>query len=369
MRSIKLLMPSGYAILLCSLFLSIFIFSCRKNESNLEDSQNESYEYLIPKIKLWLDKQKNDLPESSVARIDSLKENLTYTEIRLEKYKESKDFIVVPVSNGFKSKNNSTKNSMDYLVMVFENRDSITKGNIIQYISSNGQKVLKNTFTKIFNYQILESNGQFTVLSITDFFRYELKFANGKLKSVTDRRPRTSIRNGSGRTSNCVDWFLITTIYYIDGSSESFDEYLFTSCNGDPQCQNTKMSNGRSLRLNCGGGSGNDIDFEYEKRKYVTWQVVPNGVGGAYVEAWELIRGKASTSQQWPGGGYFIAISHNSSWCNCPGNSVWGEMSGTAVSLLSQGLNVNSVVKGSYTYQGVQNIYQNSKTWFYSDVF
>ena len=70
-------------------------------------------------------------------------------------------------------------------------QDSITRGNIIQYISSNSQKaVTQNTVYKFFTYQDLDCSGQFTVLSLTDYFRYELKYENGKLKSVAEQRKK-----------------------------------------------------------------------------------------------------------------------------------------------------------------------------------
>src|SRR5215204_4349527 len=144
------------------------LISCKKENLDAEKPTNQNNEYLIPKIKSWLEEQKNGLPTVSVARIDSLKLNLSYGEIRLEKYKDSKELVVIPVLSGFKSRNNSDKNPANYLVLVFENQDSITTGNIIQYISSNSQKMApQNTFYKIFTYKDLDCSGQFAVLSIT----------------------------------------------------------------------------------------------------------------------------------------------------------------------------------------------------------
>ena len=352
------------------LLITMLFISCKKEDLGSDESQVQSYGNLIPKIKIWLDEQKKDLPATSVAIIDSLNANVEYGNIRLEKYRNSEELIVVPVSEKFKSKNNDGKNPVNYLVLVLKNQDSITNGNIIQYISSEEQKKApQNTFSKIFTYKILDCSGQFTILSITDYFRYELKFSQGKLESVAEQKRRESANNTSGRVNSCIDWYLITTVYYYDGSTSTYEEFLGTTCNGDPECNTTRIANGRSYRTNCGGGGGNPIDYEYEKRKFFKWVVVSGGVGGAYVESWEYIRGRASTSSQWPDGGYFISISHNTSNCNCPQNSVWGELSGTAVSLLGNGVFVKSNVRGAYTYQGIQNIYENYITLRYSDVF
>ena len=238
----------------------LILFSCRKENADIEKPLNQNYEYLIPKIKSWLDKQKNDLSTTSALRIDSLKLNLSYGEIRLEKYRESKEFIVIPVLSGFKSQNNIGKNSANYLVMVLENQDSITKGNIIQYISANGLKVVpQNTFSKIFTYKDLDCSGQFTILSITDYFQYELKFENGKLKSVAEYKKKDSPKNGSGRVNECIDWYLQIWYVWGDGTITLQSEtYLFTTCGED--CAQSRIANGRSLRVNCNGGGGGGYD-------------------------------------------------------------------------------------------------------------
>ena len=52
------------------------LISCKKENLDAEKPTNPNNEYLIPKIKSWLEEQKNGLPTVSVARIDSLKLNL-----------------------------------------------------------------------------------------------------------------------------------------------------------------------------------------------------------------------------------------------------------------------------------------------------
>ena len=179
----------------------------------------------------------------------------------MEKYKESKDLIVIPVLSGFKSRNNSDKNPVNYLVLVFENEDSITRGNIIQYISSNGQKVIpQNTFSKVFAYKDLDCSGQFTVLNITDYFQYELKFEKGKLKSMAWVEKKTQSNSVSGRVMECIDWYLLTWYVWSDGSVELVSEvYIGTTCDGE--CWQSKIANGRIFRVaDCGGGGGGGME-------------------------------------------------------------------------------------------------------------
>lgn len=241
----------------------LILFSCKKENIDANTPQSPSNEKLIPKIKSWLDEQKKGLSATSSARIESLETNLSYGEIRLEKYKESKEFIVVPILGGFKSANNSDKNPANYLVLVLENQDSITRGNIIQYISSDNVRIVpENTFSKIFTHQVLDCSGKFTVLNIADYVQYELAFENGKLRSIGWATKKRSQKGESGRANECIDWYWQTWYVWSDGSMTLVSEvFVFTTCDGD--CAQPRIANGRSYNIYCsgggnGGGGGDD---------------------------------------------------------------------------------------------------------------
>src|SRR5687767_1944720 len=89
----------GYATISFTISIVMLnIFSSCKKESVSEDPlPNPSYNILIPKIESWLDAQKIVMSTDSRARIDSLKRSLNFNEMHLEKYKDSKEFIVIPV--------------------------------------------------------------------------------------------------------------------------------------------------------------------------------------------------------------------------------------------------------------------------------
>ena len=242
----------------------LVLFSCKK-ETNIADTpQTSTNEKIISKIKSWLDQQKKELSGVSLARVESLELNLSYEEIWLEKYKESKEFIIIPVSSGFKSKNNADKDPVSHLILVFENRDSIITGNIIQYISSNNQKTTpKNTFYKMFTYKDLDCSGQFTILSVTDHFRYELKFENGKLKSMVELKKKKASNGSSKSVGECIDWYEQTWFVWADGTAELVSEiYVFTTCDDD--CAQARNANGRSYGTNCNGNGGGSGGVEYD---------------------------------------------------------------------------------------------------------
>lgn len=327
MRKSKLLF-----LFILALFSTALFNSCKKESSDAVSPQTTVSETLIAKIKSWLDEQKTGLPGTPAAKIESLKLNLSYGETRLEKYKESKELIVIPVLSGFISGNNSGKDPANFLVLVFENQDSITRGNIIQYISSSKQKTAPiNTFSKIFTYRNLDCSGQFTVLGITDYFQYELKFENGKLKSFAEQRQKPHPNNVSGRVSECIDWYWQTWFVWADGSMTLESEvYAFTTCDGD--CWQPRVAQGRSLRVNCnsGGGGGNPIEYVVAVTRPLKWEIAihPNN----YWQAMSLEEVSGIKVASEPQGGHFTSITHQSSFLEYGVTFSWQEL-GNTVSL------------------------------------
>ena len=240
----------------------LILFSCKKENFKEDTPQHQDKDKLISKVNSWLDTQKEGLRVSDTIKIESLKRNLHYDELRLEQYKNFENFIVIPISKEFKSQNNQDKDLTSYLVLVINNQDNIEKGNIIQYISSDSQKIApENTFSKIFNYQDIDCSGQFTILSITDYFRYELKFESGKLKSMTNLKKKDQPKDGAGRLNTCIEWYEETWFIWWDGTAELISEvYAFTTCDGD--CAQARSANGRSFATNCNDGVGGGILYD-----------------------------------------------------------------------------------------------------------
>ena len=52
-------------------------------------------------------------------------------------------------------------------------------------------------------------------------------------------------------TENCFAWYLVTTIYYFDGTTETTEQYLYTTCDGCSPTQDCADGGG-------GGGGGGE---------------------------------------------------------------------------------------------------------------
>ncbi len=120
----------------------------------------------------------------------------------------------------------------------------------------------QNTFAKLFKFQQIGVGGTFTVLSVADDFRYELTFVNGKLKAITEKKTKEG--SITGRTTECIDWYIQTWMVLEDGSMTLIAEtYVGTTCDGD--CWEARIVNGKNFRVNCSGGNGgSDIDEIYD---------------------------------------------------------------------------------------------------------
>jgi hypothetical protein len=334
--------------------------ACKKNDAQEQAKTSTLQPEIAAKVSSWLDQQKTASTSDQSTKIESLKKNLDLTTAFMELYRQTDQLVVIPIGNGFHSVNNKDKSPTNYLVMVLTKEGNITKGNVIQYVSAAGQKrVPQNTFSKIYNYQDLNCDGQFTILTITDDFHHELKFENGKLKSVAEQKRKLNPTNG--RVTGCIAWYLVTTYYYSDGSTETTEDYLYTTCD-NYDCQTTRIADGRSFRINCGGGGGDpSIDYEYESVATKVWYVYKQPSWDIFSQ--ERLKGKKYTNTT---GGYFTGITHVNSGSDYSGVT-WSEAS-NEVSYNTE--SATSRTSGYYAESGGFGVYVNNSTsWKFSDVF
>lgn len=276
----KQVLNTGRLVLLGGL---LFLASCTKENKETPESAPSITEAhkarLAAKVNAWLAERKTALP-SGQKTIDALTENLLTQDLRLESYKKGDRLIVVPVAAGYRSANNTDKSPLNYLVVVLTG-ETITEGSIIQYISANGQKPApENSFSKIFTYQKLDCDGQFSILDLADELVLELKFKNGSLNSVAEKRSKRS-GNAQARTNTCTDWYVITTYYDMDGNVLSVTEdYLFS----------TGCHEGEGGGPNGSGGA--NISYEYDTERLQTWTVHTTADGRNIVTSTEKLMGK-----------------------------------------------------------------------------
>src|SRR5258705_12705590 len=113
MRKTFFLQPILWAMMLV-------LFSCQK-----EAVKKNSNDQLISKVNVWLDNQKSGLTPNKAANIDLLKENLEYSNLRIEPSGEGEQIIIVPITDNFKTLKITDKNSFPNLVLLLNKSGSI----------------------------------------------------------------------------------------------------------------------------------------------------------------------------------------------------------------------------------------------------
>jgi len=372
--------PRNYfKMLLISAAITGFI-SCKKETQSLPESnpQQEAIvdQATINNVNAWLDEKKAiAIKDDSKTKIQLLKDNLVFSKLKFEEYKNGEKFIVIPISRNFTTVNNKDKNPGNYLLLTLENTGKIRKGNIVQYVPANRQTnevLATNSFNKIFNYKEFSNDATFTFLSITDDLQYAIKFENGKVSELNilkqKEKPSDSGNDGSRtQVPQCYSVFWVT--YYPDGSSNW--EFLYSFCEGE--CQTTKVAAGLAFRLNCfGGGGEGEPEYELEVHRTKEWTVTSNPINpaGGEIKSLETIKGRRNSSE--PQGGHFTQITHGLSACNfCSSNNpgdVWSETSNTVA--VSSAQSAISTVTGNLNYRGIPyNGINNTKTWSFQEVF
>lgn len=334
--------------------------SCQKENDKLKAGL--SVKEAENRINLWLEKQVSADNQVKNTRIQLLKEKLDYSILYFEQLRDDEHFIIVPVKEGFPSINNRNKKSITVFLLIENELGIIRKGDIVQYMSekqSDNTSIPHNSFFKIFNAEPFTENAQFSFLTIADRLEYEVKYVNGALVSsgrVTGKESATTL-NGPPQdpiSPDCIDWYLVTTYYYEDGSTTQTEEFLYNTCGSSGS-----------------GGQGNEIEYEFEALRSVSWNVwspygPPASSGTGFgVNSLETIKGRRNSAE--PQGGHFKSIFHSATACNtCPQDVGVYVDDNVSVSAVDQ--QANSAISGHFGVSTVIHI-SGAKSWQFQDIF
>ncbi len=339
--------------------------SCQKRNHSFDDSHLKKT--VNENVLNWLDEQKVLEKPIASANIDLLKIYLDFPNIQIDPSDGNEQIIVIPVKNGLNQKKNIDHDALINLVLIEDKNKNIRKGNLVIFYSDHQFNFIpKHTFSNILNTGNLQCDGKFKYLSVSGHSLYELEYNNGKLKSYGKFGPYNSDQNSSNRIASCIDWYLVTTYYDVNGVEiYQTEQYIGTSCTGQ-ECDPF---------LPCGGGGGGatgdpETSEEFAVAKTVNWEVAANPVyPSGHIVSLERIKGKRVASE--PQGGHFKSMFHYESVCNfCnvyenPYN-VWSESS---CSVSASGQTASSTISGNLTYNGVGYLMSNSKTWSFQQLF
>jgi hypothetical protein len=246
-------MSRGKNIFLLSVFIISFAVSCQKQETNGQVVSVNNIEYAtaadIINLKDWLNSKKSILTVKDQARLDSLVEALNW-EKTVTTNANNETLFIIPVNNLVTDKNETSFN----LVIHKNVEDGIRFSTLYRIKNKQLQRI--NNIDLLANFISNKKNNytcDIAAFTPTNFISYEYKLVNGQMQTRSKVSKRNPVTGSTGRTNECIYWFWIT--YYNDGSWDW--EYLGGYCDGgDPTCNETRIMNSRSQKVNCGGGSG-----------------------------------------------------------------------------------------------------------------
>jgi len=279
----------------CKAFVSIIIFltlsGCRKNSDVLN-----ALDYKVKnEITAFLQIQLSLSREDDKIKIRSIVESLDYKNMFVLNDKKFNKLIFVQMDTSFVGNVRNAKDAKKaYVVFNMNTGEKILNAYILEVVPRN------NDFTHLIDLLAAQKNnfsGQAIISSLTQHFIEERVYESGKLKSKSSRDKKIANTQVQSTASNgCIDWFMITTWYYADGSvAYRTEAYLYTTCSSCDQTTSVKRSN-YNIAVDC--ISGNDGTFNQFNfldiwlkvqdtclRKIILQIIAPSLSGGNYLNA------------------------------------------------------------------------------------
>jgi hypothetical protein len=220
----------------CTLALAVLIFyACKKGNQEPTTLSNQQFRITVES---WLGKQKHPDFPNKANNIESLKENLDYSNLKTEDFTSEKKFLVIPIKEKFKALHNIDGKDVIVLLLTVDLSGDVIQGKIVRYLpAKNNSQIPSNTFSRIFKGETLLVSGIFKFLSVSGSWLYQLGYKNGKLESYGVVRKKkegiTPVAQGKTDDIRCRDWYLETVYYYSDGTTITTTEWLFRTCSQD----------------------------------------------------------------------------------------------------------------------------------------
>lgn len=195
-------------------------------------------------IQTYLNDQKAANPVDPDHLIDNVLQSMDEGSVYEENFRNEKFRIVpIPVAGGQLV---TTKARTDLgtpyqcLLVVEDANGTIRRADIALFyprVANSGgssenqatQSLPANFFQAFFENQVLLQDGTLQLISLGNVKEFEFDFLNGMAKEFRSWQGRAPMAPAE---EICIDWYLVTTVYWPDGTTEVYEEYLYTQCYG-----------------------------------------------------------------------------------------------------------------------------------------
>lgn len=259
-------------------FLLIFVISsCRKEplediSSNPQTFSTKTDKTMMvkdrsdaPIIAKWLSLHESNLKKSEKNLFNEIVRTLDYSKLHIETRKNGENLIIIPIDNSVVESINRNADYLKFnsstifnLLIIQGTSGKLRWSTLIGYNAEDGSNktsLTEKTIQNILNGESVSDNGLYKFVNLKGRLQYQLTYKEGKLHSSAspvreDHLEKNKSRKSSGVAARggCFAYYLVTTIYYSDGHTEQWEEYLFTACDEDTD--------------EGGGGGGGDVPGE-----------------------------------------------------------------------------------------------------------
>jgi hypothetical protein len=249
-------------------FLVIFFSSCKKADQQTPVNSDAE------KISSWLDHQKSSYnphgrqTANKDANIELLMENLAFNSATKGVLDDERDILLIPIKKNYATTKHVDDKSILSLLLFVDKLGAIKSGSIIDFnpAVSKGETALSiTTLLSLLNQKKGQSDGNYKFLSVSARLLSQQQVKNGKLYSIGNVR-RSSDLGASQRGQSCIDWYLVTTYYYSDGTQMETKEYLGTTCE---ECDQGEYATFCVDIEGGGGGSTQPLNEEQDSIKNI----------------------------------------------------------------------------------------------------
>ncbi len=268
-------------LLFLSILTALLISSCQK-EALIKDNHPEKV--IVLNVLTWLENQRLKSGPVNSERIQLLSEHLDLSSVSLENLNDTEKLVIIPLSASFRTINNKGKEVVNVFAIVLSADGTLKNGRIVQYAADNGrqQRILPSTIAKLYNRLKVNHNGKYRILTIADRYLYEIEYRNGNIYSYSTMQPKNnSVNRQTADGNGCIDWYIVTTITFADGSIWTYEEFVGRTCGGcipnDPY--NETEDCGDEEGSGSGGGGACDFDLETAQNilNSITTTLISNG--------------------------------------------------------------------------------------------
>ena len=253
-------MPLWVSVILLGYYC---LLGCAKEDAQPKQSHQND---LSSKVTAWLDLQKTNIRDSKTAvgkkaNIDLVKDNLEFAVANVEQLNSQTDILIIPVKDAVISNKHLDGDASLVLQLYTDKAGRIRSGGLVYFQPADHQPhghLPQNTFTNLLNKKGTVLNGTYKMLDLTGKWLSQFEVKDGRLSAAGNTIQKQNHQSGQ-RTAACYDWYLTTVHFYTDGTTETTEVYLGTSCDG---CSSTDFATLCPEDPGSGGGgvgSGDEI--------------------------------------------------------------------------------------------------------------